>query len=352
MKVLKQVVGIDVAMGELVCNFSYLTEDLNIKRKSTDVFKNKETGFVKLIKWAEKHAPSGIEVLFVMEATGVYHEKPAHWLHEKSKKVAIVLPNKISNYARTLDTKTVTDKTAAEAIAAFGLERNLDTWHPPREIFRKIKQLTREREQIVAERTVIKNQLHAESSEAFPNKNSIKRLNSRLKLLNKQENEIKNEIRQLLNEDNKVKKDVSNMTSIPGVGELTVAIVLAETNGFELIRNKRQLTSFAGLDVKEKQSGISVKGKAKISKKGNRYLRKAVHLPALSAVKHCGQYRETYARLVGRHGIKMKALVSVQRKLLELMYILYKNQATFDPKFEEKRKAPQIFAEPFESSVS
>lgn len=119
--------------------------------------------------------------------------------------------------------------------------------------------------------------------------------------------------------------------------KLTAAIVLAETNGFELIRNKRQLTSYAGLDVKEKQSGISVKGKAKISKQGNRYLRKAVHLPALSA-KHCGQYRETYARLVGRHGIKMKALVSVQRKLLELMYILYKNRTTFEPDFEEKKR--------------
>lgn len=352
MNVLKQVVGVDVAMGELVCNFSGLAEDLKIGLKSTDVFKNSEKGFVKLEKWVDKHASADIEVLFVMEATGVYHEKLAHWLHGKSKKVAIVLPNKISNYARTLDIKTVTDKTAAGAIARFGLERSLDTWEPPRQVFMKIKQLTRERDQIVAERTVIKNQLHAEKAGAFPNKNAIKRLNSRQKLLNKQETEIKNEIKQLIKEDQKTKEDVANMTSIPGVGELTAAIVLAETNGFELIRNKRQLTSYAGLDVKEKQSGISVKGKAKISKQGNRYLRKAVHLPALSAVKHCGQYRETYARLVGRHGIKMKALVSVQRKLLELMYILYKNRTTFEPDFEEKRKALQQLAEPSESSLS
>lgn len=161
----------------------------------------------------------------------------------------------------------------------------------------KIKQLTREREQIVDERTVVKNQLHAENSGAYPNKNSLKRLNSRLKLLNKQESEIKEEIRQLVKEDQTAKEGVSLMTSIPGVGELTAAIVLAETNGFELIRNKRQLTSYSGLDVREKQSGISVKGKPRISKQGNRYLKKAVHLPALSAVKHCGQYRETYARL-------------------------------------------------------
>lgn len=352
MKLLKQVVGIDVAMGELVSNFSVLSDDLDIKLKSNGVFKNKEKGFVELIKWAEKHATADSEVLFVMEATGVYHEKLSHRLHERSKKVVIVLPNKISNYARTLDIKTVTDKTASEAIARFGLERNLETWEPAHQIFREMKQLTREREQIVAERTIIKNQLHAEHTEAFPNSNSLKRLKKRIKLLNDQEKEIKSEIRELIRGDEKVQNHVANITSIPGVGELTAAIVLAETNGFELIRNKRQLASYAGLDVKEKQSGISVKGKPRISKKGNRYLRKAVHLPALTAVKHCEQYKSTYARLVGRHGIKMKALVAVQRKLLELMYILYKTETVFDPDYEEKRKALQNMVGPLESSLS
>lgn len=352
MKLLKQVVGIDVAMNEMVCRFGILSDDLQLKLNSSDVFKNKEKGFVKLIKWAEKNASADTEILFVMEATGVYHEKLAHWLHGRSKKVAIVLPNKISSYARTLDIKTVTDKTASEAITRFGLERNLDTWKPPQQIFRKIKQLTREREQIVAERTVIKNQLHAENSEAFPNPNSLNRLKKRIKMLNGQEKEIKKEISQLTKEDEKVKNQIANMTSIPGVGELTAVTVLAETNGFELIHNKRQLTSYSGLDVKEKQSGISVKGKPRISKKGNRYLRKALHLPALAAVKHCELYRGTYARLVGRHGIKMKALVAVQRKLLELMYILYKTETVFDLNYEEKRKALSNVTEPLESSLS
>jgi transposase len=194
--------------------------------------------------------------------------------------------------------------------------------------------------------------LHAENSEAFPNSNSLKRLKKRIKLLNEQEKEIKKEISELIKEDEKIKNHIANMASIPGVGELTAAIVLAETNGFELIRNKRQLTSYAGLDIKEKLSGISVKGKPKISKKGNRYLRKAVHLPALSAVKYCEQYKNTYARLVGRHGVKMKALVAVQRKLLELMYILYKNETVFELDYEEKRKALQNAAGPLESSLS
>src|SRR5687768_12294834 len=128
---------------------------------------------------------------------------------------------------------------------------------------------------------MLKNQLHAELSEVEPNATSIVRIKKRILLLDKQEKEIKNEIAQLVKTDQQVSHSIEIITSIPGVGLLTAATVLAETNGFELIRNKRQLSSYAGLDVKERQSGTSIKGKAKISKRGNRYLRKSMHLPAL-----------------------------------------------------------------------
>ena len=73
----------------------------------------------------------------------------AYFLDEKGYEVSIVLPNKISNYFRTLEVKTITDKTASEAIARFGLERKLDDWKRPKPIFKKLRQLTRERDQIV-----------------------------------------------------------------------------------------------------------------------------------------------------------------------------------------------------------
>ena len=123
------------------------------------------------------------------------------------------------------------------------------------------------------------------------------------------------------------------MCSLSGIGFLTAVNVFAETNGFNLIRNKRQLTSYAGLDVKEKQSGTSVKGKPRISKKGNRHLRKAMHLPALSAIKHDKRFKAIFIRLVSKHGIKMKAVVAVQRKLLEMMYTLCKTGVPYDKNY-------------------
>jgi len=155
--------------------------------------------------------------------------------------------------------------------------------------------------------------------------------------LSGQEKEIKKEIENWVNKDLVLRKEIENICTIPGIGELTAVIILAETNGFELIRSKRQLTSYAGLDVKEKQSGTSIKGKPRISKSGNRHLRKAMHLPALAAIRWDDNFRDLYARIVSKQGIKMKALVAVQRKLLEMVYTIFKNKCPYDKEYETKR---------------
>lgn len=332
-KLIKQTLGIDVAQKELVVCYGKLFEDFSIELFARKVFSNTTKGFTELHKWVSKLADKELFVHYVMEATGVYHESFAYFLDKLDLKVSIVLPNKISNYMKTLCIKTVTDKTAADAICQFGLERQLEVWKAPNLLYKQIRQLTRERDQIVAERTVLKNQLHAESVEAHPNKNSLKRTKDRIKLLDKQVSQIMDELKALIAQDTELKARVNIITSIPGIGLLTACVILSETNNFDLIRNKRQLTSYAGLDVKEKESGTSVKGKSCISKRGNKYLRKAMHLPSLSAIRHDERYKAIFARLVSKHGIKMKASTAIQRKLLELAYILIKNKTKFDPQF-------------------
>lgn len=335
-KVVKQVAGIDVAQKELVVTLGRMFDDLSIELFGYKVFKNTSAGVLGLIEWAKKLTGSEIAVRYVMEATGVYHQKLAYYLDENNYEASIILPNKISNYMRTLDNKTITDKSCSQAITQFGLERKLDKWSKPNNVYKRMQQLTRERDQIVQERSIVKNQIHAENIEAEPNESSLSRMMARIKFLNTQEKEIKVEISIIINEAPDLKRAIDNITTIPGVGELTAATVLAETNGFELIRNKAQLTSYAGLDVKEKQSGTSVNGKPRISKKGNRNLRKAMHLPALSAVKWDKNFKDTYTRIVSKHGIKMKALVAIQRKLLELIYILFKKDTVYDKEYKIK----------------
>lgn len=339
MELKKQILGVDVAQKELVVTLGRMHNDLSIEFYSHRVFRNKDTGFVALLKWLKKETDDAVSLRVVMEATGVYHQKFAYFLNENNIDLSIVLPNKISNYIRTLETKTITDKTCSEAITRFGLERKLDNWQKPNKIYKTLQQLTRERDQLVFERTIIKNQIHAEESESEPNSSSIKRFNARIKFINKQEKEIKKEIEKWLNSDEKIKDQVEKIETIPGIGQLTAVTILAETNGFELIRSKKQLTSYAGFDVKEKQSGTSVKGKPKISKRGNRYLRKCLHLPSLSAVKYNETYRDLYTRIIAKNGIKMKALIAVQRKMLELAFVLFKNNTVFESDYEIKKSA-------------
>lgn len=205
-KIVRQVTGIDVAQKELVVSLGRMYEDLSLEIYASKTVPNTHKGFIALEAWVSKLTDRTIAVRYVMEATGVYHESLAYYLEEQGQAVSIVLPNKISNYFRTLDIKTVTDKTAAEAIARFGLERQLDDWKRPKAIFKRLRQLTRERDQLIQARTVAKNQLHAEQSEAEPHKGSIARLKKQIALFTKQEGEIRSDIKELLRQEEEVKK--------------------------------------------------------------------------------------------------------------------------------------------------
>ena len=110
-----------------------------------------------------------------------------------------------------------------------------------------------------------------------------------------------------------------------------------------IIRKKEG--GYMQFDVKEKQSGTSVKGKPKISKKGNRHLPKAMHLPALVAIRHDDRNKAINARTVAKHGIKMKAVVAVQRRLLEMTYTVYKTNKKYDKNHLKKEQTTKQNAE-------
>src|SRR5688572_13607831 len=107
-KILKQVTGIDVAKDELVCCQGRIYEDLSMELFANKSFPNTLKGMEALIKWVEKSGPAG---KFVMEATGVYYEDLAYYLFDNGYQLSVALPNKISNYMKTLEVKTITDST-------------------------------------------------------------------------------------------------------------------------------------------------------------------------------------------------------------------------------------------------
>lgn len=337
-KVIKQCVGIDVSQNEIDVMFGTYDLEQNVEFLKSRKFKNSPKSFSEFLKWSKKLSTPGIPLVFVMEATGVYHENLACFLNDNGQKVSVVLPNRASHYAKSLAIKTITDKEASRCLTRMGLEKKMDIWVKPDPIFNLLKQLTREREQLQKAKTVCSNQIHAETKSAWTNKESVKRAKTRIKILVTQIKEIEKEINSAIENNPEIKRRTEFVTSIVGIGTITAATVVGETNGFLLIENKRQLVSYSGYDVIRKDSGTSVHSKPRISKRGNRHIRKAMHLPALCSIKYDENNKDQFKTLVQKHGIKMKAAVAIQRKLLVLMYTLWKKEQYYDPNFESQIK--------------
>lgn len=343
-KITRQSVGIDCAKDELVCQFVNEDEQGKTMLVSGKTIKNKEKSFKDLLKWMRKLKQADAPMSVVIEATGVYHENVAVYLHSNGVDVKVVLPNKAMHFQKTITMKSITDKVSAESLAVMGIEKQLDNWNPPHPVFNELKQYSRERNQLLQEQIIIKNQKHAEEHSAWTNAKTIKRYDARLKFIAKQLEAIEKDMQEVVAKEKWLQLKIENICSIPGIGFITAMAIISETDGFNLIRNKKQVASYAGLDPMKKESGTSVKSKERISYKGNRNLRKAMHFPALAAIREKdSEYKQLFKRLVQRHGIKMKAIVAVQRKLLELAYILWKRDEKYNPEYhlKKQKKSPE-----------
>ena len=106
-KIVKQACGIDVAQDELVVCLGRMYDDWEPELYASKTFANTQKGFESLVQWVKKLTEQAIAIRYVMEATGVYHESLAYYLDENGLEVSIVMPKKISNYARTLETKKI-----------------------------------------------------------------------------------------------------------------------------------------------------------------------------------------------------------------------------------------------------
>jgi transposase len=180
------------------------------------------------------------------------------------------------------------------------------------------------------------NRLHAEQSCKAPEVSNLKRLEALVEFLEGQQKEVEQEIEQHVRSDEELWTKIEPICQIKGLGIVTVATIIAETNGFALIRNKAQLVSYAGYDVVERQSGSSLKGKTRISKKGNAHIRRALYFPAINMVRYHEEFTNLYDRILDRSRIKMKGYVAAQRKLLVLIYTLYKTGQAYDPNHWKK----------------
>lgn len=329
--------GIDISLKKFDACIVSLDSEHNLKVVASRKFDNAPNGFEHFYKWVIKNRKlKNIPMRFCMEATGVYHENLAMFLHTKDCQLSIILANKASKFLASLGHKSKTDSIDAKGLAQMGAERKLKLWNPPAKFYADLRSMTRYHQMLQEHKTTLTNQLHANEHSALDHsfvnqqlKNQIQSTKSNIKITEQQ-------ITKHIDSKTEVRLVVDNICLIKGVAQHTVAVVIAETFGFELFESAKQLLSYCGYDVVQNQSG-NKNGKTKISKKGNSRIRRALHFPALNAVRpDQPAFYNLWHRTFEKHFIKMKSYVAVQKKLLTTIYALWKNQQQFDPEYQSK----------------
>lgn len=335
---LKYCVGIDVSMKDFHCCLSIIDSAQEVRVKASHKFSNDKKGFALFAEWIKKHCKEPVCVVFVMEATGVYHEQLAWFLHGKGHTLSILLPTRAKRYLQADGAKSKNDKIDAKGLSRIGAEKKLDFWIPPSAELHNLRSLTRHHQGLTEMRTVYSNQLHSLEHSQFCNKEIVRQLKKGLRLIEKQISEMEQSIAGVIQGDPVLQLHCKNITAIKGIGILSFAVVAAETDGFALFDNAARLVSYAGYDVVENQSG-SHSGRTKISKRGNSRIRRILHMPALVARREDQpQFKNLYNRIYEKTGIKMKGCVAVQKKLLVMMYYLWKKQQMYNPDFNYPEK--------------
>ena len=329
MTITKQCVGIDISQASFAACICFSESTQAHHFSEVRQFKNDKGGFNQLLRWVRKQCQSSVETVYLMEATGVYYESLAYHLHKLNQTAHVVLANTAKHYFSSLNVKAKTDALDAKVLSRFGVERKHKAWAPPPPLLLELRNLTRYYVQLQETKTALNNIKHSKEAAYEVQSVILKSNRSLIKAIDKQLQVCKTSIEKLIANEPKLNAKIRKVLTIKGVGLITAATIIAETLGFEHFKSIRQVVSYAGYDVVERQSGSSVKGKARISKKGNRYIRNALYFPAMVSCRFNPSLKAAYLRIIEKKPSKMIGQVAIQRKLLALIYTLWKNDAQY-----------------------
>ena len=120
------------------------------------------------------------------------------------------------------------------------------------------------------------------------------------------------------------------LTSVTGIGQKKALFLILVTNGFSKFETISHLCSYVGITPTTRDSGSSVRGRARISKVGNKKLSNLLFLCSFNACKHNKACRELYERIVNKGKSKKLALIAVANKLLKHFFAIAKSGRPYD----------------------
>jgi transposase len=287
-------------------------------------FANTPSGITACLAWL---ATFGTAVRVGMEATGSYHLPLATALHEAGHTVLVCNPLSIARYSQAVLARTKTDASDARRIARFCAVHDVAPWTPASPSQQHLRALLTARETLVQERLRLSNRQHAAgytTSQAL-----VTELQAPvLAAIEAQIAHIDRELAKLAAADTALGAQLRVMVTIPGLG-LTTAGALLASLPLDRLETSRQVAAYVGLCPQERSSGSSLHGRGHVGPLGPAFLRKALYLPAIVAMRVNPMLRAFAERLRAKGKPPKVVITAVMRKLLLLAWTLLRTGQPF-----------------------
>lgn len=220
------------------------------------------------------------------------------------------------------------DKICARKIALWAFQRKdeIIPYKLPSKVFIRIKRLLSLREKLVKQRAGYQGTLKENKRFLLKKDNQtlFKVQEKMVKELNKQIVKIETELQEVIIADVQLKKMYDLITSIKGVGPQTALFMIVLTNEFSLFENHRKFASYSGIAPFPNRSGISIKGRNKVSHLANKKIKSLLSSCALSAIKHNPEMRSYYNRRIKEVKSVMSTINIVRNKILSRIFAVVK----------------------------
>jgi len=311
--------GIDVAKTKL--DVALRRPDDKWRQKVID---NTLAGFHILAEWLT--AQGVTELHACMEATGTYWEDVAEFLAAQGFTVSVINPAQIKAFGASRLVRTKTDRVDAKLIAEFCRERRPEAWCAPPLSEQTLRALVLRLNALQAMQTQENNRLQVARAAVMPG------IEKHLDWLDKEIQALIKAIRDHIDSHPDLKQKRDLLDSIPGLGERTIAVLLAFLGSPERFKNARQAAAFAGLDPRQFESGSSVKAKPRLSKVGHAFLRRAMYMPAMVTLYKTAWGKLFFSRLKSAGKPPMLIIGAMMRKLIHVAFGVLKSGLPFDEK--------------------
>ena len=317
--------GIDVSAETL--SVAVLGSNEAIEQRE---FLNTPGGHKGLIGWLGKKKAL---VRVSMEATGIYSMDLALALDAaQDVELAVLNPKRAHDFAKSMLRRSKSDRADAAVLAEFSLRMKFMAWQRPSLSALTVRSVTRHIEALGLEHTRGLNRLHAAQGSLGTPRCVVEDLKRALVALERRIVKQRRAARKLIDSDDQMREQFRLLVGMPGVGEISALQILGELVLLGPDLTARQWVARAGLDPVHEDSGSSVHKPAHISRAGSRHLRRALFMPALSAVRCDPHLKAFYETLLARHKSKMQALIAVARKMLHAIYGVFKSGQSYQGK--------------------